>query len=584
MDAKSLASGPILPGAPRARLRIQVRPFGQKAAKAYSTHEMMSFPRVSKRLRHAVLGLSLTGVTLGGFSACEDDEEEGQHEALGKGTNTAPRDGEFTIMIPVVAQVGDQALACGMEYPGFGLAQSIVEFSEFALYVHDVHLRNEDGAWVRMRMRDDGMWQRDGVALLDFLGHGSPACAQQGTAETNTLITGYMPEGKYSAIRFSLGVPASHNHINAVTEVAPFNRQRMWWSWASGFRYLKADMRVRTVRPDGTIKDTPKYYAHLGGVNCSKDPTTLVYGCKDPRVAVVEFPLDPSREGIVVNPLALFAQDDLSIGRGCMGGFSLKDPADPKELVPNSCRPQYLATGLNTDGEVAVPVNAQSLFVPKPWSGTAPAMPALPTLAQVSSPEGIRNPLYWPRMDYQRPPALDQIQPISTPFGRISHAPQDPRYGQSCLNCHQAKGPGPGRFEFAGTIYKEDGSPYAEGEVEIVMSQGKGVWGAQDPNKKVPNAKVHMRVPIDAQGQFFATKSAIDSFAAQNGVPPVEYVNQNYQAFILNRDGERIMAMSPKKAGSCNQCHTGGFRLVVPARLMSGPWTPATPGAGKVDH
>lgn len=534
----------------------------------------MNFPRISSKLRPAVIGLSLAALTFGS-NGCEDDEDAGQHEALGPGTNTAPRDGEFTLTIPVIAQVGELPLACDVEYPGVGLAQSFVKFNEFALYVHDVQLRNESGAWVPMRMRDDGVWQRDGVALLDFLGHGSPGCMAQGTAETNTLITGYMPQGTYSAIRFAIGVPASHNHINAVTAVAPFNRQRMWWSWASGFRYLKADVQVRTARPDGTVKETPKYYSHLGGVKCSKDPATLVYGCQDPRVTVIELPLDPSREGLVINPLALFAQDDLSLGRGCMGGASLKDPADPKEVEPNSCRPQYLATGLNTDGEVAIPVGAQSLFAAKLWAGEAPAMAPLLSLGQVTSPQGVRNPAYWPRMDYQRPQQLDVVQPVSTPFGVISHAPGDPRYGSACLNCHQAKGPGSGRFEFAGTVFKEDGTPYAEGEVEIVLSPDKGVWGAKDPNKKVPNAKVHMRVPIDARGQFFASKGAVDTFAAQAGVAPVDYGNLSYQAFILNRDKERIMAMSPKKAGSCNQCHTGGFRLVVPSRLMSGPWTPA---------
>lgn len=524
----------------------------------------------SRRLRMAVCACILA------LGACEDDApDQAKDGALGPGTNTAPRNGEFTLTIPVVAQVGQQALACGVSYPGMGLANSTVEFKEFALYVHNVALKNADGAWVPLRMQDDGRWQRDGIALLDFLDQGSPACAESGTQETHTSITGYLAEGSYSAIRFTLGMPASHNHMNAVTAVAPFNRQRMWWSWASGFRYLKADLKVSTVKPGGQVKQTEKYYAHLGGVKCSKDPVTMAYACKDPRLSTIELPLDPTKQGILLNVAALFAQDDLGVGRGCMGGSSLKDHSDPKELVPTSCRPQYLAVGLNTDAEVAIPVGAQSMFRAMVWAGTVPATPVIPPLSEVTSAQGVRNPDYWPRSDYQRAPELDLYPSTSSANGVLSHPVSDPRFGQSCLKCHQSNGPGRGKFEFAGTIFKENGQPYNEGAVELVLSKGKGKWGVQDPQQKVPEATVHMRVPIDANGQFFAPKSAMDSFAQAAGVPPVDYATQSYQAFILNRDGERIMAMAPKKAGSCNQCHTGGFRLVVPSRLMSGPWTPA---------
>lgn len=518
------------------------------------------------------LGLCMLGT---GLAGCESEESGIQDEALGPGTNTARRAGEFTLTIPVAAQIANAPLACGVEYPGFGISNSTVQFSEFTLYVHGVQLKNEDGAWVPMRMMDDGMWQRDGIAMLDLLGHGSPACNAQGTADVHSSITGFMPQGDYSAIRFTLGVPASHNHMNATTAVAPFNRQRMWWSWASGFRYLKADMVVKTTMPDGTVRQKPKYYAHLGGHKCSKDPATMVYSCQDPRLSVVELPLDPSKQGIVLDPMALFAQDDLNVGRGCMGGSSLKDFSDPKGVVPTSCNSQYLAIGLNTQGEVASPVGSQSLFRAAAWSGTTPSPATLMPLELANTPQGRRNPALWPRSDYQRPAALDQSATASAPFGPLSHPPGDPRHGSSCLNCHQANGPGAGRFEFAGTVFREDGSPYGEGEVEIVLSNGPGKWGEKDPNKKIPNPTVHMRIPIDAQGQFFAPRSVVQAFASVNGVAPLDYANASYQAFILNRDGERIMGMSPKKAASCNQCHTGGFRLVVPSRLMSGPWTPA---------
>lgn len=533
-------------------------------------------PRRSLRCRlQSPLRLGL-GLGLGLVLVACGEAQEPERQALSPGGNIAPLAGELTMTIPFAAGMPTGDLQCGVSYPGVGSSKSEVEFSEFSLYLHDVQLRNQDGQWVPLRMRDDGVWQREGVALLDFLGHGSAACVGGGTPEKNQSIVGFLPEGNYQAIRFTVGVPASHNHIQADMAVAPFNRQRMWWSWTSGFRYLKADVTARSRRGDGSLIEKPHYFSHLGASNCSQDPTTKAYRCLDPRLATIELAIDPARQGVMISPMALFAGDNMAIGRGCMGQHSLDDPDnDPKGEKSTACKGQYASLGLDTELPVASSSIAQTLFRTVDWAGRKVSVASMLPLAQVDTIQGRQNPAFWPRSDYKRPAILDGLSLSSIAASSFSHPPGDLRYASSCLRCHQAQGPGAGRFAFAGTVVRENGMPYNEGQVEIVLAQGKGDRRAKDPKMKLPNPTVHMRVPLDANGQFYATSGAVQRFAQQKGVGPLDYQNTSYQAFLLNRDGERVMAMAPKKSASCNQCHTGSFALKIPDRLLAGPWTPS---------
>lgn len=545
----------------------------------------MNLPFASKVIARALVLPGLLCLTL---PACQDDdgsepkETQGGPEApvavpdqaLGPGSNTAPREGEMTVTIPFSAQIDGKPIVCGQRYPGVSQSNSEIEFEEFAIYVHNVELRNAQGAWVALRMQDDGRWQSQSVALLDFLGHESAACAAQGTQDMHTFVSGYLPQGEYSGLRFVLGVPGELNHIDASQAVAPFNRQRMWWTWSRGYRYLKADIKAWTTGADGKVIEKERYFSHTGADKCALDPATQSYRCEDPRLVSIELEHNLATNGVLIDLKKYYARDRLDIGRGCMGTKSIPDKNDPKDSNADSCLGHYLSIGLDPSGEVATPTGQQDLFASVPWAGLKPVAPEHVPLSRADTPEGRSNIAYWPRKDYVRPPLLDGKPSQSEALKRDSHAFDDPRAFESCANCHQQYGPGDSQFSFAGTLFREDGSPYNEGFVEIVSSQGKGNRREPDPSKKLVNPVVHMRVPVDAYGQFYATQDLAVQWASQNNVAPMDFRNKSYQAFVVNRDGHRVQAMAVNTTGSCNHCHTGGFKLVVPNRLHSGPWTP----------
>lgn len=130
--------------------------------------------------------------------------------------------------------------------------------------------------------------------------------------------------------------------------------------------------------------------------------------------------------------------------------------------------------------------------------------------------------------DYDRDPSLD-VELVSEHGGQSSHSA-----GENCVQCHQALGPGPGRFTVAGTVYEADGSPSPDATVEL-WTKGAGM------------GELIVAVEADANGNFFTTE-------------PIDFFAGAAYPFVRAADGVRTTQMPfPTKSGACNICHAGGF-------------------------
>lgn len=240
------------------------------------------------------------------------------------------------VEIPFRAVVGSEAAACGTTYSNLGTTSSTVSLLDFKLYVSDVALVRKDGSEVPVALDQDGVWQRDNYALLDFE-NAAGDCAQ-GTAETNLTVRGTAPHGDFTGVSFTLGLPVEVNHLDAATAAAPLNLPGMWWSWKGGYKFLRLDAKTR---------GNPAYFLHLGSAACQGDATTG-YSCargNAPRITLPSFELD--RSAVVLDVAKLWADVDLDrqidmvtdFVRGCMAG-----PTDPE------CPPVFARLGLGADG------------------------------------------------------------------------------------------------------------------------------------------------------------------------------------------------------------------------------------------
>lgn len=219
------------------------------------------------------------------------------------------------VEIAFEARVGAAAFDCAAKYTDLGTAKSEVEISDFRLYVHNVELIRKDGTKVAVELDQDGLWQLQSLALLDFENK-TGACAN-GTAETNTKIRGKAPAGSYTGISFDVGVPFEQNHGDAATASSPLNLTALFWSWNEGYKFMRIDAKA-------TGAATP-FLFHLGSTACMADAMGTVTSCGMPnRPTVVINDYDPLTGTIVIDYAALVSEVDLSMNGGgapgCMAG------------------------------------------------------------------------------------------------------------------------------------------------------------------------------------------------------------------------------------------------------------------------
>jgi cytochrome c peroxidase len=286
-----------------------------------------------------------------------DELDEGQRWKVVAYVRTLQRAaaGKRRISLAFRAVVGPERFGCGRTDGPLGKTRSKVTFSDFRFYVHGVRLIDELGEEHEVALEQDGRWQFQNVALLDFE-NGTGACAN-GTRETREVVEGLAPDRRYRGVSFLLGVPADKNHRDAATAPAPLNLTHMFWSWAAGYKFL---------RVDANVAGAPGLLLHIGSTGCTeiKPPSPagvhLAHGtgetmtCTAPNRALVRLPdFDPDRDLIVADLAALLAGSDLEhgdpvYGPGCTAAA---DDAD--------CAPVFQALGLPFgDG----PVVPQSFF------------------------------------------------------------------------------------------------------------------------------------------------------------------------------------------------------------------------------
>jgi uncharacterized repeat protein (TIGR04052 family) len=257
-------------------------------------------------------------------------------------TSTGPVD----VQIGFEARVGDKAFSCADTYDGLGTGATQARLVDFRFYVHDVRLIDGGGAEVPVTLKQDGLWQYQDVALLDFEDKGG-AC-DNGTVETNHVVVGTVPAGTYKGVAFKLGVPDTINHADVAVAASPLNLSGMFWNWQGGYKFVRVD----AMPTDPTLAT---FNMHLGSTGCTGDPAMGdQVTCSRPNIADVVFDaFDAKSQKIVFDYAALVASSDIGADAGgapgCMSGNM-----DPE------CGPIFTALGL--DLATGMPMGKPAVF------------------------------------------------------------------------------------------------------------------------------------------------------------------------------------------------------------------------------
>jgi uncharacterized repeat protein (TIGR04052 family) len=211
---------------------------------------------------------------------------------------------------------------------------------DLRFYVSDVELLDEAGRAYPVSLRSDQQWQNDRVALIDMVGENS------NTSISGNVADGAFPGAELSGIRFTLGVPFELNHANPMTAAAPLNRGDLFWTWQSGYKFLRVD-----------LADTARDWSfHLGSTGCVSASALRApeLPCAQPnRVRVELRGFDPTREPVLVRADELFRSMHAPESGTCTGSYA-HDPA---------CADIYSKTGLRPhDGQCERACSGQRLF------------------------------------------------------------------------------------------------------------------------------------------------------------------------------------------------------------------------------
>lgn len=306
------------------------------------------------------------------------------HPESDGGHNDAATDaGLLHLTLQFGAVIGDEAFACGREYENVGSANSRVTPQDFRFYVSNIALVDGDGNEVPFTIDDVSPFQGGGVALLDFE-DGTGACSN-GNSATNTTISGSVPLGVYTGIKFSTSVPESLNHQDPTMLPAPLQAGDMTWGWLYGYKFLKAELlqvlpSIDAAAPGeipitdaGALRDAGFFDAgvladasapmagagmlHVGSTLCSNASSAdagdnhgaaPTMSCQRPnRNAITLGDFDPESDIILANVGAMFAGSDLSQMAMCHFG-------------QDACIPMFESVGLSV--ESGQPIDTQDAF------------------------------------------------------------------------------------------------------------------------------------------------------------------------------------------------------------------------------
>lgn len=252
-----------------------------------------------------------------------------------------PAVADQSVEITFTAELGGQPFSCTETFEGIGAGTTPVQVLDYRMFVSEPSLVAADGTLVPLTLEQDGAWQVENIALLDF--ENATGSCTNGTQATNMTLRGTVPEGEYTGLSFTIGVPFDWNHGDPTVAPSPLNLTAMFWNWRGGYKFIKFE--TSPVRADGMTmaSDTHAeggshgtgasgWFLHLGSTMCTAASRTEAPAepCGNPnRMQIVLEGFDPSENVVVIDPAAVIADADMAMNTPETSPGCMSFPNDP---------------------------------------------------------------------------------------------------------------------------------------------------------------------------------------------------------------------------------------------------------------
>lgn len=236
-----------------------------------------------------------------------------------------------SVDIRFAAVAGKTPVACGKPIAGLGKTAKTAQLADLRFYISEAKLLRSDGRAVALKLAADSQYRvtrgNDRVTLVD-LENGAGSCTG-GTRDTNPVVRGTVPHGRYVGAQMTVGVPFALNHTDVPAAPRPLNIAAMSWSWQAGRKFAK----IEVTDPGGPTGSwsAKLFTVHLGSTGCTGNPATgQTVSCRAANRSTIRLPrFDAQRQQIAVDVRALLAGNDITANQagapGCMSG-----PTDPE--------------------------------------------------------------------------------------------------------------------------------------------------------------------------------------------------------------------------------------------------------------
>jgi uncharacterized repeat protein (TIGR04052 family) len=232
------------------------------------------------------------------------------------------------VSIKFAAKVNGKDAGCGVTYQEIGSRKSALTINDIRFFVFNVRLLDRNGEEHKVTLTQDGVWQYQDVALLDFE-NGTAGCSELGTAETNTEIKGESDLDEVAGVKFDIGIPFNLNHLDPTTVPAPLNVSALNWFWQVGHIFYRNDF----------FADGKPFFVHLGSSGCVSDAFTSppTEPCSNPNIPTITLTNYTSEKTVVLDIGTLLQGVDLTkatpnTAPGCM---SERNDNECAEVYPN---------------------------------------------------------------------------------------------------------------------------------------------------------------------------------------------------------------------------------------------------------
>ncbi|NOK58173.1 MAG: hypothetical protein GFH25_541210n19 [Chloroflexi bacterium AL-N10] len=274
----------------------------------------------------------------------------------GCGATANNTEGDITLQFAL--QANGEDIACATEYTNIGAGDNTITFTDARFYVSNIQLITADGIETPLELEQDGLWQHENVALLDFE-DASGGCST-GNEDTRSIVVGTVPPGQYTQVKFDLGVPFDLNHLDTTVAPSPLNLPAMWWSWQAGYKFVRIDMSLADAATEaagegmaegehgsdtaiGEGAEGPghsadeqltSWFIHLGSTGCASPDSTEppAEPCMRPNLSTITLDNYNPQESVIIADIGSLLKginlnENTPQPPGCMSGT--EDPDCP---------------------------------------------------------------------------------------------------------------------------------------------------------------------------------------------------------------------------------------------------------------